>query len=79
MQLLNRRISLYLEKMKGANPTSRISLGDLDQQQVWNAIDRVNQGPLSPSELRSVLRPLLSAGRQRVKQIRVAYLGPPFS
>ncbi|MEY2725509.1 MAG: P-protein [Planctomycetota bacterium] len=65
--------------MKGSSPASRISLADLDQQQVWNAIDRVNHGPLSPAELRSILRPLLSAGRQRVKQIRVAYLGPQFS
>lgn len=77
--LLNRRVALYLEKMKGSHPASRISLGDLDQQQVWNAVDRVNQGPLTPTELRSILRPLLSAGRQRVKQVRVAYLGPPYS
>lgn len=77
--LLNRRVSLYLEKMKGSNPASRVSLGDLDQQQVWSTIDRLNQGPLSPAEVRSILRPLLSAGRQRVKQVRVAYLGPPFS
>lgn len=77
--LLNRRIALYLEKMKGSHPTSRISLGDLDQQQVWSTIDRLNSGPLTPAELRSILRPLLSAGRQRVKQVRVAYLGPPFS
>lgn len=77
--LLNRRIALYLEKMKGSHPTSRISLGDLDQQQVWSTIDRLNPGPLTPAELRSILRPLLSAGRQRVKQVRVAYLGPPFS
>lgn len=77
--LLNRRVALYLEKMKGVQTPSRAVFSDLDQQQVWGLIDRVSQGPLTTTELRTIFRPLLSAGRQRIKQTRVAYLGPPFS
>ena len=77
--LLNRRVALYLEKMKGVQTPSRAVFSDLDQQQVWGMIDRVSQGPLTTTELRTIFRPLLSAGRQRIKQTRVAYLGPPFS
>lgn len=77
--LLNRRVELFLEKMREVQSTSRTMFNDLDQQQVWNMIDRLNQGPLSAVEMRSVFRPLLSAGRQRVKHVRVAYLGPSFS
>ncbi len=77
--LLNRRVALYLDKMKGVQTPSRAVFSDLDQQQVWGMIDRVSQGPLTTTELRTIFRPLLSAGRQRIKQTRVAYLGPPFS
>lgn len=77
--LLNRRVSLYLQKMEGVPKPSRNASNDFDQQQVWNLIDRHTEGPLSASELRTVMRPLLSSGRQRVRSVRVAYLGPAFS
>lgn len=77
--LLNRRTSLYLQKMKGVQSPSRIVFNDQDQQQVWGLIDRQNPGPLSSSELRTIFRPLLSAGRQRIRSVRVAYLGPAYS
>ncbi len=79
VSLLNRRVTLFLEKMQEVQSTSRTMFNDLDQQQVWSMIERLNQGPLSTVEMRSIFRPLLSAGRQRVKHVRVAYLGPPFS
>lgn len=77
--LLNRRASLYLEKMKGVQTPSKIMFSDQDQQQVWALIDRLNQGPLTSAELKTIFRPLMSAGRQRIKSLRVAYLGPAFS
>lgn len=77
--LLNRRVALYLEKMKGTQTSPRTAFSDLDQQSVWGMIDRLNQGPLTTAEMRTIFRPLLSAGRQRIKHTRVAYLGPPFS
>jgi chorismate mutase/prephenate dehydratase len=77
--LLNRRVALYLEKMKGTQTSPRTAFSDLDQQLVWGMIDRLNQGPLTTTEMRTIFRPLLSAGRQRIKHTRVAYLGPPFS
>jgi len=77
--ILNRRVSLFLEKMKGVQQPSRTMFNDLDQQLVWSMIDRVNQGPLTSAELKTIFRPMLSAGRQRIKHLRVAYLGPQFS
>ncbi|MFN5798261.1 MAG: hypothetical protein ACK5AN_12070, partial [Planctomyces sp.] len=77
--ILNRRVSLFLEKMKGVQQPSRTMFNDLDQQLVWSMIERVNQGPLTSAELKTIFRPMLSAGRQRIKHLRVAYLGPQFS
>lgn len=77
--LLNKRATLYLEKMKGVQTPSKIVFSDQDQQQVWEMIDRTNHGPLTSAEIKTIFRPLLSAGRQRIKSIRVAYLGPAFS
>jgi len=77
--LLNKRADLYLEKMKGVQTPSKIMFSDQDQQQVWSMIDRINQGPLTSAEMKTIFRPLMSAGRQRIKNIRVAYLGPAFS
>ncbi len=77
--LLNTRASLYLQKMKGVQTPSKIIFSDFDQQQVWEMIDGRNQGPLTSAEIKTIFRPLLSAGRQRIKSIRVAYLGPAYS
>ncbi len=77
--LLNQRATLYLEKMKGVQTPSKIMFSDQDQQQVWAMIDRLNQGPLTSTEVKTIFRPLMSAGRQRIKNIRVAYLGPAYS
>jgi chorismate mutase/prephenate dehydratase len=79
VELLNRRVALYLEKMAGVHKPSRNAWHDLDTQHVWNLIDRQTGGPLTPSELKTIFRPLLSSGRQRLKSVRVAYLGPAFS
>lgn len=77
--LVNKRASLYLQKMKGVETPSKIIFSDLDQQQVWGMIERCNEGPLTSAEIKTIFRPLLSAGRQRIKSIRVAYLGPAYS
>ena len=79
LALLNKRASLYLQKMQGVKTPSKIVFSDLDQQQVWGLIDRSNQGPLSSAELKTIFRPLMSAGRQRIRSIRAAYLGPAYS
>lgn len=77
--LINKRTSLYLKKMQGVAAPSKIMFSELDQQQVWAMIDRCNHGPLTSAEVKTFFRPLMSAGRQRIKSIRVAYLGPAFS
>ena len=57
--LLNKRASLYLQKMKGVETPSKIVFSDLDQQQVWGMIDRCNEGPLTSAEIKTIFRPLI--------------------
>lgn len=77
--LMNKRAALYLQKMKGVTSPAKVVFTDQDQTLLWNMIDRINQGPLTPAELKIIFRPLLSAGRQRIRNTRVAYLGPAYS
>lgn len=79
VELLNDRVLLYLEKMKGITPAARNAANDADLMQAMQAIDMSGSGILTPAELKTVFRPLLSAARQRIKNVRVAYLGPPYS
>ncbi len=79
VELLNRRAALYLQKMQGVQPPSKIIFSDQDQLKVWGLIDRLNHGPLTSAEVKTIFRPLLSAGRQRIRSSRVAYLGPAYS
>ena len=65
VKLLNARASLYLQKMKGVQTPSKIIFSDFDQQQVWEMIEGRNLGPLTSAEIKTIFRPLLSAGRQR--------------
>ena len=79
VKLITKRAALavrYYEK----NPNSNSSVFSADVDQVLLAkLDAGSSGPLNAVQLRSVFRPILSAARQKVKNTRVAYLGPPFS
>lgn len=77
--LLNERAGLYLEKMSDVTPVARNAANDADLAQVMTTVEQCPSGVLTPGELKTIFRPLLSAARQRVKSVRVAYLGPPFS
>lgn len=77
--LMNKRASLYLQKMKGVQSPTKVVFTDQDQALLWGLIDRINKGPLTPAEVKTIFRPLLSAGRQRIRNTRVAYLGPAYS
>jgi chorismate mutase/prephenate dehydratase len=79
LELMNERAAAYIEKMSEVAAAGRNAANDADTFRVLSMIDQANTGPLTPSELKTVFRPLLSAARQRVKSVRVAYLGPPYS
>ncbi|MEZ6125015.1 MAG: prephenate dehydratase [Planctomycetaceae bacterium] len=80
VKLLNERVSIYLEKVgKSENPRKE-AFDVQDDARLWTVIEQAGQnGPLTLTELKSVFRPVLNAGRQRVHQDRVAYLGPAYS
>lgn len=77
--LLNQRVEVYLQKV-GESPTPREAVFDVqDDIKLWARLAVANQGPMDEAELKSIFRPLLGAGRQRVRSERVAYLGPAYS
>jgi len=79
LALMNERAKVYMDKMAEVPPAGRNASNDADMFRVVSMIDQCETGPLTKSELKTVFRPLLSAARQRVTSVRVAYLGPPYS
>jgi chorismate mutase/prephenate dehydratase len=77
--LLNQRASVYLEKTAQSDEGAGNIFDYRDETLLWAMVSESNEGPLTLNELKSIFRPLLSAGRQRVKNNRVAYLGPAYS
>lgn len=79
LKLVNKRAALAVKYYQAApNSNSSVFSADVDQA-LLTKLDSPGNGPLSTVQLRSVFRPILSAARQKVKNTRVAYLGPPFS
>jgi chorismate mutase/prephenate dehydratase len=79
LKLINKRASLAVKYYESTpNSNSSVFSAEIDQT-LLSKLEVSNAGPLSPVQLRSVFRPILSAARQKVKNTRVAYLGPPFS
>lgn len=77
--LLNQRVEVYLQKV-GEAPKPREAVFDVqDDVRLWSLVEAANAGPMTLPELKSIFRPLLGAGRQRVRSERVAYLGPAYS
>jgi chorismate mutase / prephenate dehydratase len=79
VMLMNERAATYTEKMREVASAGYNAANDADMLRVISLIDQMDSGPLTATELKTVFRPLLSAARQRVKSVRVAYLGPPYS
>ena len=79
VELLNARTKLFLQQATrpDADPAAGYAL--VADKDFWQRIDKANKGPLLPKEIRATFRTVLSAGRQRVRKIRVAYLGPAYS
>ena len=77
--LLNRRVETFLQKVAQSESPEEAVFDVQDDIKLWTMLEDMNNGPLSTVELKSVFRSVLSAGRQRVKNTRVAYLGPAYS
>lgn len=80
LKLVNRRAELTVATLQGRGDDAAALLFDPHaDQELWERLDSMNAGPLPPSAVRGVYREILSAARNKVKTLRVAYLGPPFS
>ncbi|MCH2209990.1 MAG: prephenate dehydratase [Fuerstiella sp.] len=79
VELLNERTTLFLRKAGESEIPTKAVFDLSDDAQLWQHLEKSNKGPLESTELKEVFRTLLSAGRQRVRRTRVAYLGPAYS
>lgn len=79
VQLLNKRMRLSLEQMTDLKDRHAVWFDPNGDQDLWERLEADSQGPLPNVTLRAIFREVLSAARSRVKVVRAAYLGPPFS
>ncbi|GAB5444802.1 MAG: prephenate dehydratase [Fuerstiella sp.] len=79
VELLNRRVNAFVDKITTSDSPREAVFDVQDDVKLWAMLEGVNDGPMSADELKAVFRPLLSAGRQRIRSDRVAYLGPAYS
>lgn len=80
VRLLNRRMELTLGQLEDLKERHEVWFDPNMDQELWDRIDQLNQnGSLAVSVLRSCFREVICAARNKVKVVRVAYLGPPFS
>jgi len=80
VRLLNRRMELTLGQLEDLKNRHEVWFDPNMDQELWDRIDQLNQnGSLAVSVLRSCFREVICAARNKVKVVRVAYLGPPFS
>lgn len=79
LKLLNRRATLTT-KYYESRPKPQEGLFDpAADEALWQELEQANPGPLSMQSIRGVYRELINASKRRMKTVRVAYLGPPFS
>ncbi len=93
LTLEQRAAALDKQILKAINERTDLAVKQLQQQatdgssvfdapietELWSSLDVANSGPLPTAAVRSIYREVLSAARNRVKTVRVAYLGPKFS
>jgi len=79
VELLNERTTLFLKKAAESETPARAIFDLSDDARLWQTVEKANKGPLNSTELKAVFRTVLSAGRQRVRRTRIAFLGPAYS
>ena len=79
VELLNQRVQAFLEKIAQSESPREAVFDVQNDIRLWALLEGANRGPMTATELKAIFRPLLSAGRQRVRNDRVAYLGPAYS
>lgn len=79
IRVLNQRAELTVQLLQTRHNRQELVFDPQSEQDLLQRIESLNSGPLSPATLRAVFREVVSAARSRIRMLRVAYLGPPFS
>ncbi|HWL10329.1 MAG TPA: prephenate dehydratase [Planctomicrobium sp.] len=79
VQLLKDRVRFTVAHLQSLEDRRDLWFDPNVEAQLWEELEQVNQGELAKEVLRGVFREVLCAARIKVKSVRVAYLGPPFS
>ncbi len=79
VQLLNKRMELTVEQLTELKDRHSVWFDPNGDQELWERIEAESGGTIPNQTLRSIFREVQSAARSRVKVVRAAYLGPPFS
>ncbi len=79
IKLLNQRAELTVQQLQSRHDRHEQLFDAQSDQVLWQRLEQQNAGPLTPTTLRAVFREVISAARSRIRMLRVAYLGPPFS
>ena len=79
VKLLNKRMELTVDQLTGLKDRHSVWFDPNGDQELWERIEAESGGTIPNQTLRSIFREVQSAARSRVKVVRAAYLGPPFS
>jgi chorismate mutase / prephenate dehydratase len=79
VHLLNKRMELTVEQLTELKDRHSVWFDPNSDQELWERIEAESGGTIPNQTLRAIFREVLSASRSRVKVVRAAYLGPPFS
>ncbi|HUG92917.1 MAG TPA: prephenate dehydratase [Planctomycetaceae bacterium] len=79
LKLINERAAATKRALESSSHRHSTLLDLRNDDQLWDELETNNPGPLPPSAVRGVFRQIISAARQQVRTLRVAYLGPPYS
>ncbi|VAX42071.1 Chorismate mutase I / Prephenate dehydratase [hydrothermal vent metagenome] len=79
LKAVNQRVKLTTRSLQSSpNPAQELFKPRTDDD-LWNQLEKMNNGPLSATAVRSIFREMISTARRQVKVERVAYLGPAYS
>ncbi|MGD9857986.1 MAG: prephenate dehydratase [Planctomycetaceae bacterium] len=79
LKLINERAELTVQQLQSRTAEDPTLFSIPLEAELWGRLDGANAGPLPVTAVRSIYREILSAARNRIKHVRVAYLGPKFS
>jgi chorismate mutase/prephenate dehydratase len=79
LRLINQRAAATKQALESSSNRQSALFDPHGDDQLWEELETANPGPLPSAAVRGVFRQILSAARQQVRMLRVAYLGPPYS